>query len=33
MMFPPIPPYAGLMLAAALYLAIFGPRGPKTIRA
>jgi hypothetical protein len=33
MLVPPRPGYAGLMLAAALYLAIFGPRGPKTIRA
>ena len=33
MLVPPRPAYAGLMLAAALYLAIFGPRGPKTIRA
>ena len=33
MLVPPRPGYAGLMLAAALYLAIFGPRGPRTIRA
>ena len=33
MLVPPRPAYAGLMLAEALYLAIFGPRGPKTIRA
>ena len=33
MLVPPRPAYAALMIAAALYLAIFGPRGPKTIRA
>ena len=33
MLVPPRPAYAGLMLAAALYLAVFRPRGPKTIRA
>ena len=33
MLVPPRPAYAGLMLAAAVYVAIFGPRGPKTIRA
>ena len=33
MLVPPRPAYAGLILAAALYLAIFGARGPKTIRA
>ena len=30
---PPRAAYAGLMLAAALFLATFGARGPKTIRA
>jgi hypothetical protein len=33
MLVPPRPAYAGLMLAAALYLALFGPRGPRTIEA
>jgi hypothetical protein len=33
MLVPPRPAYAALMIAAALYLAIFGARGPKTIRA
>jgi hypothetical protein len=33
MLVPPRAAYAGLMLAAALYLAIFGPRGPRTIEA
>jgi hypothetical protein len=33
MLVPPRPAYAGLMLAAALYLALFGPRGPRTIQA
>jgi hypothetical protein len=33
MLVPPRPAYAGLMLAAAFYLALFGPRGPRTIEA
>jgi hypothetical protein len=33
MLVPPRPAYALLMLAAALYLATFGPRGPRSISA
>lgn len=33
MLVPPRPSYAALMLASALFLALFGPRGPKTVEA
>jgi hypothetical protein len=33
MLVPPRPAYALLMLAAALYVALFGPRGPRSIEA
>ena len=33
MLVPPRPAYAFLMVAAALFLATFGPRGPRTITA
>jgi hypothetical protein len=33
MLVPPRPAVAFLMVAAALYLAVFGPRGPRTIEA
>ncbi len=31
MMIPPRPSYAALILAAAIYVAVFGPREPKTV--
>jgi hypothetical protein len=31
MMIPPKPAYAGLAIAAAIYVALFGPREPKTV--
>ena len=33
MLVPPRPAYAALMVAAALYLALFGPRAPRSIEA
>jgi len=31
MLIPPRPAYAALAVAAAIYVAIFGPREPKTV--